>query len=70
MQINFTNKELQAIQIIVPDMTPEETCNKVLRDWFDSNLQRFPQKIKTSDEIVDDVIAVNTQELKIKNVVK
>jgi hypothetical protein len=58
IQIDFTEKEIQVIQLIVPEMTPTETCNKVLRDWFNSNLQRFPQQTKTSEQMIDEIIAV------------
>lgn len=63
MNIAFTEKELQVIQIIVPEMTPEETCNKVLRDWFNSNLARLPSQVRTPEQVVDEIITANASDL-------
>lgn len=52
----FTDKELQVIQLIVPDMAPADACSKVLRDWYQSNLARMPAQLKTDDQLADDVI--------------
>lgn len=60
MNINFTEKELQVIQLIVPEMTPEETCNKVLRDWYNSNLRSLPTIERSPDQIADEIITAST----------
>ena len=59
----FSAKELQVIQLIVPEMTPEATCNAVLRSWFDSQVQRMRVAVKTQDAAVDEIIAVKAQEV-------
>ncbi len=63
MQINFTQKEEQVIELIVPGQPAEVTVNKVLRDWFDSNVERMPKAIKTKDEILDEIIQVASVEV-------
>lgn len=63
MNINFTQKELQVIQLMVPEMTPEATINKVLRDWFNANVPRLQTQATTTDKIVDDILSVNSKKL-------
>lgn len=55
----FTATEIQAIQYLVPDMTPEEACNKVLRDWFDNQINLSPTQ--TPQEKVDSFVTTSQQ---------
>lgn len=60
MNILFTEKELQVIELIEPSMTAEEVCNKVLRDWFNNNAERMYNTVKTKEEKMDEIISVHS----------
>lgn len=60
MNINFTDKELQVIELMAPGKTAEEIINIVLRDWFNSNADRMYKQIKPQVEVLDEIIAVET----------
>lgn len=61
MNIDFTPKELEVIEAMVPGKTAEEIINMVLRDWFASNRDRFYKTVKTDDEINDAIISIHSQ---------
>ena len=63
MNITFTSDELAVIQLMVPEMTPEETCDKVLHDWYASNLPRMKTQIQTQDEITANILSTNSAQL-------
>ncbi len=56
--INFNEKELAVIAIMVPDKTLEELTNIIMRSWFDSNMERTYAIAKTQIEKIDEIIAV------------
>lgn len=51
MTIDLTDKELQIIQLIVPDMTPDQACAKVLRDWMNANLNQLTPTTSSAAQI-------------------
>ncbi len=57
MNINFTPKELQVIELMAPGKTAEEIINLVLRDWFKANSSRMYNTVKTQDQKLDEIIA-------------
>lgn len=57
MQINFTAKESEVIELMAPGKTAEEIVNIVIRDWFNANVDRLSKTIKTQDQILDEIIA-------------
>ena len=56
IQIAFTEKELQVIELLNPGKTPEETCNSVIRNWFVVSAGRLHTQLQTPDAMVDDII--------------
>lgn len=67
MNIQLSEKELQVIELMAPGKSAEEIINIVLRDWFKANSSRMYDAVKTQDEKLDEIIAVNSK--KDKNVV-
>lgn len=59
MNINFTAKELEVIELMSPGKTAEEIINLVLRDWYNSNRDRMYKQIKTDSQIEDEIITVH-----------
>lgn len=60
MNIDFTEKELQVIELMVPGKTAEEIINIVLRHWFNTNVTNLYKTIKTQEVQLDEIIAVKT----------
>ncbi len=63
MNINFTDKELHVIQLIDETKTPEEIVNIVSRDWFNSNSLRLQAQMKTPEDAVSDILAVQSAKI-------
>ncbi|MBT9168934.1 MAG: hypothetical protein DDT19_02286 [Syntrophomonadaceae bacterium] len=59
MNINFTQKELEVIQLMEPKMTPEQIINTVLRSWFNANSERMYNTVKTPEQKLDEIIIVS-----------
>ena len=67
INLNFSEKEQQIIQLMAPNMTPEQIINTVLRDWYVSNRDRMFKAVKTEDQVNDEIIAVHTAKVKVDN---
>lgn len=63
MNINFTPKELEVIELMSPSKTAEEIINIVLRDWYTVNRDRLFKSVKTDDEINDEIITRSSQKV-------
>lgn len=64
MNINiFNEKELEIIALMAPPKTAQEVVEIVIRDWFNSNVQRMHENAKTLTEKIDEVIADNAQKV-------
>ena len=59
----FSDKELEIITLMAPGKTAQEIVEIVLRDWFNSNLQRMHENVKTTSAKIDEVIADNAQKV-------
>ena len=57
--LTFSAKEIQVIEMMAPPKTATEVCNLVLRDWFQSNVERMSKAIKTQDQVLDELISFN-----------
>lgn len=57
MNIDFTEKELQVIELLEPGKTAEEIINAVLRAWFNVNVDTLSRATKTQDQVLDEIIA-------------
>lgn len=53
----FTDKELQVIALIAPEMTPTQLCSKVLRDWYTVESDRLFRQGITPEQKADIIIA-------------
>ena len=53
----FTVKELEVIALMDPPKTAEEVITIVMKDWFQNNLQRMHEQVKTQAQVIDEVIA-------------
>lgn len=58
MNINFTSKELQVIELMAPGKTAEEIINIVLQDWFRANSERMYKEIKPKEAMLDEILTV------------
>lgn len=67
MNINFTDKELQVIELMAPGKTAEEIINIVLRDWFNSNADRMYKQVKPQVEVLDELIAIHAAKVAADN---
>lgn len=66
MNINFTAKELEVIELMAPGKTAEEIINLVLRDWFASNSERMYNTVKTQEQKLDEIIAAKVDKPVVK----
>ena len=60
--VDFTKKELELIETMVPGKTAEEVCQIVLRDWFKSNTDRQYLPTVPQTQVVDELIQKNKGE--------
>ena len=49
--------------MMAPPKTPQEIVEIVLRDWFNSNVQRLHENSKTIVQKIDEVIADSAQKV-------
>ena len=63
MDIDFTSKELQIIELMKPGSTAEEIINLVLRDWFNANSERMYNTVKTKEEKLDEIITAHAKKV-------
>ena len=60
IQLTFTDKEIEIINLMAPPLTAQEVCQKVMDDWLKSNIQRMHESAKTLTEKIDEIIAEKT----------
>lgn len=66
IQLSFTNKQIEIIGMMAPNLTPTEICQRVMDDWFANNLQMLHKTVKTQAQIIDEVIAANADKPMVK----